>query len=295
MLLDIQDYMTKAIRGDVKVSPDNLKLFVEECRAAIDKQLGGRKREYRIRMSGLGKPLCQQVLDKFGIEETMEYNSISRFAFGDLTEALLMLIMREAGIDIVDFQKEVELDIAGVNLKGTLDVIIRGTDGVERVWDIKSASDWAFKNKFTGRGGYDHIKDDDPFGYVMQGHLYGEATGLDFGGWIVINKSSGQVAIVEAYDWTGDDRKKYLKDAADRIRFITDPNVKAFKPFPDEFETYKRKGEVIRTGNKVLPKECGLCGFREHCWPKAMLHDRVTSQAKSPPKVWYSRLKTKEL
>jgi len=295
MLLDIQDYMTKAIRGDVKVSPDNLKLFVEECRAAIDKQLGGRKREYRIRMSGLGKPLCQQVLDKFGIEETMEYNSISRFAFGDLTEALLMLIMREAGIDIVDFQKEVELDIAGVNLKGTLDVIIRGTDGVERVWDIKSASDWAFKNKFTGRGGYDHIKDDDPFGYVMQGHLYGEATGLDFGGWIVINKSSGQVAIVEAYDWTGDDRKKYLKDAADRIRFITDPNVKAFKPFPDEFETYKRKGEVIRTGNKVLPKECGLCGFREHCWPKAVLHDRVTSQAKSPPKVWYSRLKTKEL
>ena len=30
--------------------------------------------------------------------------------------------------------------------------------------------------------------------------------GMDFGGWIVINKSSGEVAIVEAYDWTGEDK-----------------------------------------------------------------------------------------
>ncbi len=295
MLLDIQDYMTRAIRGDVTVSPDNLDLFVDDCRAAIEKQLGGRTREYRIRMSGLGKPLCQQILDKFGIEESMEYNSIARFAFGDLTEALLMLVMREAGIDIVDFQKEVELTIGGVNVKGTLDVIIRGTDGVERVWDIKSASDWAFKNKFTGNGGYDHIKGDDPFGYVMQGHLYGAATGMDFGGWIVINKSSGEVAIVEAYDWTGEDRTSYLSDAEKRVRFLADPKSQPFKPFSDEFETYKRKGEVIRTGNKVLPKECSLCGFRGHCWPDAVLRNRVTSQAKSPPKVWYTRLKTQEL
>ena len=295
MLLDIQDYMTRAIRGDVTVSPDNLDLFVDDCRAAIEKQLCGRTREYRIRMSGLGKPLCQQILDKFGIEESMEYNSIARFAFGDLTEALLMLVMREAGIDIVDFQKEVVLEIEGVIVKGTLDVIIRGTDGVERVWDIKSASDWAFKNKFTGNGGYDHIKGDDPFGYVMQGHLYGAATGLDFGGWIVINKSSGEVAIVEAYDWTGDDRVAYMLEAANRVHFLSDPDVKPFKPYSDEFETYKRKGEVIRTGNKVLPKECSLCGFRGHCWPDAVLHNRVTSQAKSPPKVWYTRLKTQEL
>lgn len=295
MLLDIQDYMTRAIRGDVTVSPDNLDLFVDDCRAAIEKQLGGRTREYRIRMSGLGKPLCQQILDKFGIEESMEYNSIARFAFGDLTEALLMLVMREAGIDIVDFQKEVALEIEGVVVTGTLDVIIRGTDGVERVWDIKSASDWAFKNKFTGNGGYDHIKGDDPFGYVMQGHLYGAATGLDFGGWIVINKSSGEVAIVEAYDWTGDDRVAYMLEAANRVHFLSDPDVKPFKPYSDEFETYKRRGEVIRTGNKVLPKECSLCGFRGHCWPDAVLHNKVTSQAKSPPKVWYTRLKTQEL
>lgn len=295
MLLELQDYLTRVIRGETKLSPANLDLFVEDCRTAVTRQLGGRERSYRIRMSGLGKPLCQQVCDKHGIPETMQYNSIVRFLFGDLTEALLMLALREAGIEIVDYQKEVELELEGITIKGTLDVIIRDRSGKEQVWDIKSASDWAFKNKFTGFGGYEHMKNDDPFGYIMQGFLYAEATDLPFGGWIVINKSSGEVAVVEAYDWTGKDKEAYLKDARERVKFLSDPDVQTFRPFPDEFETYKRKGEIIRTGNKVLSKECGLCGYKAHCWPNAVLHPRVTSQAKSPPMVWYSRLKKKEL
>ncbi len=64
-----------------------------------------------------------------------------------------MLIMREAGVDIVDFQKAVDLTIDGVLVKGTLDVIIRDELGQEKVWDVKSASDWAYKYKFTGNGG----------------------------------------------------------------------------------------------------------------------------------------------
>ena len=295
MLLNIQDYMTKVIRGETTLSPDNVDLFVEDCKKAVIGQLGGRERKYRIRMSGLGKPLCQQVCDKHGIEETMQYNSIMRFLYGDITEALMMLVMREAGIDIVDYQREVELNLDGHHITGTLDVIIRDGAGVEKVWDIKSASDWAFKNKFTGFGGYEAMKTDDPFGYIMQGFLYSEAVGMPFGGWIVVNKSSGEVAVVETYDWTGEDKDKYLADAKKRVKFLSDPDVAMFRPYTDEFETYKRKGEVIRTGNKVLPKECGLCGYKTHCWPNAVVHPRVTSQAKSPPMVWYSRLKTREI
>ena len=73
-----------------------------------------------------------------------------------------------------------------------------------------------------------------------------------------MNKSSGEVAVVETYDWTGEDKDKYLADAKKRVKFLSDPDVAMFRPYTDEFETYKRKGEVIRTGNKVLPKECGL-------------------------------------
>jgi len=294
-LLNIQDYMSRALRGETSVSPASLSEFTDDCNHSAKRQLTERRGEYRIRMSGLGRPLCQQVLDKQGIKESMQYNTLFRFMFGDMVESLLMLVMREAGVDIVDSQRQVELELGGQTIKGTLDVIIRDELGVEKVWDIKSASDWAYKNKFTGFGGYDSIKDDDPFGYVMQGYLYSAATSMPFGGWIVVNKSSGEVAVVEAPEWQDDDREAYLADAVDRVKFLTNPSVKPFKPFPDEYETYRRKGETLRTENKVLSKECNLCGYRNHCWPKAILHPKVTSQAKNPPMVWYTKLKQKEL
>ena len=294
-LLKIQDYLLRAGQGDVKVSLPNLSQFAADCEESAHKQLSRERSEFRIRMSGLGRPLCQQVLEKHGIKEEMDYNALFRFFFGDLTEAALMLIMREAGVDIVDFQKAVELTIDGVLVKGTLDVIIRDELGQEKVWDVKTASDWAYKYKFTGMGGYDKLKEDDPFGYVMQGFLYAESVGLPFGGWIVVNKSDGQVAMVEVPDWSEDDKAEYLEDAKKRVRFLSNPEVKPFKPYKPESETYKRDGAIIDTGNKLLPRECNLCGYRYHCWPNAILHDRVTSRAKNPPQVWYSTLKKKSI
>tara|TARA_X000001388_G_scaffold77388_1_gene77985 strand:- start:819 stop:1715 length:897 start_codon:yes stop_codon:yes gene_type:complete len=295
-LLKIQDHMINALRGETTVSPQAVKDFTNECTEAAERQLVHQRGEFRIRMSGLGRPLCQQVLEKKGIKEDMEYNTLFRFMFGDLTESILMLIMKEAGVDIVDYQRAVELQVGDTLVNGTLDVIIRDELGVEKVWDVKSASDWAFNYKFTGiNGGYDKLKEDDPFGYVMQGFLYSEATGLPFGGWIVVNKSSGMVAIVEVPDWAQDDKEAYLKDAEKRVKFLTDPDVKEFVPFKSEPETYRRDGEVIRTGNKVLPRICSMCGYRQHCWPNAILHGKVTSRAKNPPLVWYDNLKKKEM
>ena len=71
---------------------------------------------------------------------------------------------------------------------------------------------------------------------------------------------------------------------------------KAYKvPFKDVFETYKEDGQEVRTGNKLLPKPCTMCSFKAHCWKDAVLHDKITSKAKQPPQVWYSRLKKKAL
>tara|TARA_A100001391_G_scaffold136244_1_gene94864 strand:- start:262 stop:1155 length:894 start_codon:yes stop_codon:yes gene_type:complete len=294
-LLKIQEYLLRAGQGDVKVSLPNLSQFAADCEESARKQLSRERGDFRIRMSGLGRPLCQQVLEKHGIKEEMNYNALFRFFFGDLTEAALMLVMREAGVDIVDFQKAVDLTIDGVLVKGTLDVIIRDELGQEKVWDVKSASDWAYKYKFTGMGGYDKLKEDDPFGYVMQGFLYAESVGLPFGGWIVVNKSDGQVAMVDVPDWSEDDKAEYLEDAKKRVRFLSNPEVKPFKPYKPEAETYRRDGVIIDTGNKLLPRECNLCGYRYHCWPNAILHNRVTSRAKNPPQVWYSVLKKKSI
>ncbi len=293
-LLKIQDFMSKAVQGDTDVPLSVLEEVAEECKTSTASQLSRGKTPWRLRMSGLGRPVCQQVLDKQGIKEEMEYNSMFRFLFGDITESILMLIMREAGVDVVDYQKQVEIEIAGHKIRGTLDVIIRDESGVEKVWDIKSASDWAFKNKFTNYGGYEKIKEDDPFGYLMQGFLYSEASGLPFGGWIVVNKSSGEVAVVEAADWSGEDKEYYLQLAENRVQNLTKENV-TFTKIQDVFETHKKDGEYVRTGNKVLARQCQLCGYRHHCWPDAELHARVTSRAKTPPMEWYSKLKKREL
>lgn len=291
-LLNIQDFLYRASRGDVDVSPASLDEFMQDCRSSAAKQLKREKRDWYIRMSGLGRPMCQQMLDRDGVEEQMEYNAVFRFLFGDLTEAALMLVLKEAGVDVTGAQEACRLEIGGYTVKGTLDLIIRGSDGVERVWDIKSASDWAFKNKY--KGGYDKLLEEDPFGYIMQGYLYSESMGMPFGGWLVVNKSSGEILEVAAPDWQDSDRKKYLKDAEQRIKVLLDPEAPLVK-FEPEDETYRRKGEVIKTGNKVLPRNCGFCGYRSHCWPDAILHDKVTSQAKNPPRVWYTKLKKKEI
>jgi hypothetical protein len=165
------------------------------------------------------------LLDRQGIKEEMDYNALFRFMFGDLVESVVVLIMEQADVEIIDKQKSVELEIAGKKITGTLDLIIRDESGTDKVWDVKSASEWAYKFKYTGYGGYDKIKEEDPFGYVMQGHLYGEATGLPFGGWIVVNKSSGEIAMVEAPEWQEEDRKEYMKDAEVRVKRLLDPSL----------------------------------------------------------------------
>ena len=50
------------------------------------------------------------------------------------------------------------MKIDGTDVSGTLDLIIRDEFGQEKVWDVKSASEWAFKFKYTGYGGYEKIR-----------------------------------------------------------------------------------------------------------------------------------------
>ena len=76
-------------------------------------------------MSGLGRPVCQQLLEKNGVEQEVQYNLLFRFLFGDIVEAIAVLVLEQAGVDIVAKQKAVKLNINGSEVTGTLDLIIR--------------------------------------------------------------------------------------------------------------------------------------------------------------------------
>ena len=213
---------------------------------------------------------------------------------GDLLEAVAIAVMRGAGINLEKIQEPVKLKIGDTELGGTYDVKIDG-----KVWDIKSASPSNFMGKFGEFGSYTKIKGDDPFGYIMQGHLYGEADNVPFGGWIAINKVTGEFAVCEAPVNQEEDRKEVLQTANENIKAL-ESNKKFEKLFHEIPETYvhksgKQKGIRIETGNTILESICGYCDFRKHCWPKAVLHEKVTSKAKSKPMVWYNKLKNTEV
>ena len=287
-LLEVQDFLKKAGRGEIDSSrfDDLIEQFGEDCKDSLRKQLSSRG-GYRIRMSGLGRPLCQQKMEKQGHTQEVAYNDIMRFLMGDLVEAVAVFVMKAAGVTVVDTQRQCSLKLGDTDVKGTLDIILN--DGQDKVWDVKSTSPWSFDNKFSNRGGYEVIKEDDPFGYIMQGFLYSESQDMPFGGWIAINKSSGEWDFVEAPADQEEDRKRYIADARSRVEsLLKDDKFKI--PFEAIDESYTVKGEKIYTGNKLMPKTCTFCSFKEHCWKKAEYHDKVTSKAKFPPKAWYTKI-----
>ena len=66
-LVEIQDFLKKAGLGEIDSSSlDSLiEELGEDCKASLRKQLSPRG-DYRMRMSGLGRPLCQQKMEKKG-------------------------------------------------------------------------------------------------------------------------------------------------------------------------------------------------------------------------------------
>ena len=291
MLLNIQDFLEKAVRGEVTLPKQLVDEFKTACGKAVEKQFSRQKdAQERIRMSGLGRPVCQQQLNMRGQPKQSSYNDVMRFLFGDLVEAVAMLVMKASGVKVIGEQQPCELVLDGELIRGTLDVIL-DEEGELKVWDIKSASPYSFDYKF--KKGYDTIKEDDAFGYIMQGHLYGESKNLPFGGWIVINKSSGERAVVPAPEDQMEERKQLILEANDIVKRIKSNKFKI--PFTPEWETYRVSGETVRTKNKLMPKMCTFCEYKSHCWSKASYQPKITSRAKSPPNVWYTTYAQKSL
>ena len=190
----VQLFLTEANKASVPISSTIVNEFGEACKQAFIKQFSEeREEEFRPRMSSIGKHICQLQMEKMGAKaETPAYNSKMRFILGDLIEALAVAILKSSGIKIDSMQEKVTHAFKNDAINGTYDVEIMG-----KIWDIKSASPYSFQYKFGEEAGYESLAKNDSFGYLAQGYLYAKATGKDFGGWIVINKSTGEWSVLE--------------------------------------------------------------------------------------------------
>ena len=89
--------MAQAQNEPVAIPKNILEEFKEDCGKAVEKQFtDSREKEFRIRMSNIGKPLCQlQMEKKYFNDESLKnfenYNYKLRNLFGDILEAVVVI------------------------------------------------------------------------------------------------------------------------------------------------------------------------------------------------------------
>ena len=293
-LEEVKSFLAQAQREPVAIPKNIIEMFKKDCEDAVVKQFTGeREKDFRIRMSNVGKPLCQLQMDKKysgdnSIVSYENYNHKLRNLFGDMIEAVVVMLLRTVKAKIEGVQGEVQLNTQYFDIKGTYDIIID-----DKVYDIKSASPFAFEKKFGENGGGFHkIAEDDVFGYLSQGYLYSEATGKSFGGWIVVNKATGEILVTEPPEDDAEYRSQALAKVNENIKALME-DAPFEKCYELEEEVFYRK----KTGNKVLSSICSYCPYKHKCWGDNIQYlPQQQSNAKNPKYLWYAEInKPKEI
>lgn len=290
-----------------KNTQDNLKRIFE-CKP----------REFKLSMSNIGKPLCQLEFEVLGYDKGSDP---VRGSYGYLVEELLMFLIHASGLKVISEQERVSIEIAGQEINGVLDLVLDLDDGYYTVWDIKSSSSWAFKNKFMA---FDKLLEEDTFGYVTQLCLYTIAKQLQYykllqsvsmdsktnlkkgnldkpikiGGFCAFDKSSGEIRVIEFLGDQSETFKRTIAYCTKQIQRISEirrqqsiisEGIIESKPIPLFLpieETFRKK----KTGNKYLQKVCEFCPHKFNCWDNLQLKPAIKSESKNATLRYYTEI-----
>jgi len=272
--LQLHRFLEQATDGKQVLSDTNIDKICEDIKEALHRQFGSQnsRKEFRLRMSNIGRPTCQLWFEKNKPDEGMPFPStfVMNMMLGDIVESVFKGLLRQAGVAYEDSKKvSMELTIDS-KIEGTYDIVI--DDAVD---DIKSASDWSYRNKFES---FDTLAKEDPFGYVGQLAGYAQALNKRAGGWWVINKANGSFKYVPA---DGLDLTKEIDKLSNNISIVQNNEFeRCFEPIE---ETFRGKP----TGNKILGTTCSFCRFKHSCWTDLQELPSIMSQAKEPKIVSY--------
>jgi hypothetical protein len=271
--LAINQYLEDATSGKSTMSEETITQIGTDVMDAMRRQFGGGKGrdEFRLRMSNIGKPTCQLWFAKNKPEEALPKPTtfVMNMLLGDIVEAAFKGIIKEAGYPYEDKDNFVTLELGGATIKGSYDIVVDGA-----MDDVKSASDWSYRNKFES---YDTLQKSDPFGYVGQLAGYAKASGKKVGGWWVVNKANGNIKYVPADGLVLDEQIAKLEKTVETVN--DNKFERCFAPVP---ETFRGKP----SGNVILNDNCKFCDFRFSCFDIEELPSKV-SQARTLPIVAY--------
>ena len=273
-------FLSRAASGEAEMPPHVLDEFGELAKQALKKQFTKKKEPVRLRMSNVGRPLCQLQREAMNVEpEAPDYDFKMRMIIGDVLEAVIIALLQASGVEIKNKHKKVSLKVNDDEIQGEYDIEL--SDGI---YDIKTVSPFAFESKFNADDAFDKINNSDSFGYVSQGYGYGLASNKPFKGWIAINKSTGQIAVAEAPP-NGKHKENTKNEIQNVHKAISDG--RPFKRcFTDIEELYYKKS----TGNRTLGIECHYCPFKSKCWDGLEFRRQLPSKGRNPRFVWYTHI-----
>ena len=197
-----------------------------------------------LRLSVIGRPDRQLWYDINEPNEKPLSSSLRiKFLYGYLLEELLILFSSVAGHKVTHQQKEVTVE----GIKGHQDCMIDNF-----LIDMKSAS-WRSFQKFKNNT----LSEDDPFGYIAQMSAYAEANGVEEGGFLVIDKQSGEICLSKVNSLEMINAKKRITHLKKIIKHKTAPS-KCFDDLPEG-----------KSGNRKLDVRCIFCSHKSKCWSDA--------------------------
>ena len=230
---------------NMDIPQDLIDDFGERMKQALVHWTEPKKQTKGLRMSNIGRPARQLWYESRKETEPTPLKAPThiKFLYGHLLEELLLLFSKIAGHTVSDEQKEVEVD----GIKGHIDCKIDG-----QVVDIKTASNFGFKKFKEGT-----LYQDDPFGYMHQLSGYETSEGTTEGGFLAINKETGEIALYCPGDLTKPNVNGRIDSLKNKLKSDTPPE-KCYQPVPEG-----------KKGNMRLPTGCAYCGFKNECWSDA--------------------------
>ena len=243
LIEDIYSSVSKLDAGEEEIPQELLDSLTEGIKNAVVAWATPQNRDgFKLRMSNIGRPSRQLYYTNKHSDSKSQVDSptLIKFLYGHILEELLIFLVKLSGHTVTDQQKEVV--VSGV--KGHMDCKIDG-----EVIDIKTASGFAFKKFKNGT-----LREDDPFGYLSQLAGYEKAEGTDNGGFLVINKESGELTLYQPEELDKPNVESLIGSIIKLIFNVGKPPEKCYSPVP-----------AGTKGNMKLPKGCVYCDFKIEC------------------------------
>ena len=257
----------------IDLDPETIDQFGESMKEILYKWSHPEPRgKATLRMSNIGRKSRQLWFDMKSEDtaEKMPPSLFIKFLYGHLLEEIVLFLIKLSGHKVTNEQKEVKVS----GIKGHMDCVIDG-----EVVDIKTASGYAFKKFRDGT-----LAENDMFGYMAQLAGYEAAEGTDKGGFLALNKESGELALYRPDNFDKPNIKKKITDIKKAVKLATPPDL-CYNPVPDG-----------KSGNMQLPRECVYCRHKFECHKDANEGKglrvfkysnglRYLTQTPKPPKV----------